>query len=195
MCGQSAVIDRTDIDGVVEIRPRIFADERGHFIETWQHRRYEDAGIDTVWVQDNQSLSLQPGTIRGLHLQLAPFGQAKLVRVCAGSIFDVAVDLRYGSPTYGRWVGRELSAERGNQLFIPDGFAHGFVTLAADTVVAYKVSAPYTPTAERSILWNDPALAIDWPLHGEPKLSAKDAAAAALVGLVAELGQEGIRPA
>ena len=130
---------------------------------------------DVTFVQDNQSLSSVPGTVRGLHFQLDPFAQGKLVRCIAGSIFDVAVDIRSGSPTYGQWVGTELSAETGDQLWIPAGFAHGFATLKPDTVIHYKVTATYSAAHDRGLLWNDPAIGIAWPVaEANAVLSDKD---------------------
>lgn len=163
---------------VLEIVPRRFGDDRGFFAETYSAARFGAAGLPMDWVQDNQSLSRQPFTLRGLHYQEAPFAQTKLVRVVRGRIFDVAVDIRGGSPSFGRWVGLELSAEAFNQILVPAGFAHGFLTLEPDTEVFYKVDAPYSAAHDRAIRWNDPAIAIEWPLGGaEPVLSAKDEAA------------------
>lgn len=156
------------------VKPRRFGDERGWFSESWSRERYRTLGIDIEFVQDNHSLSRDPGTLRGLHWQAPPHAQAKLIRCVAGAIWDVAVDVRRGSPTYGRWVSAELSADNGHQLFVPIGFAHGFVTLQPDTQVEYKVSAPYTPAAEGGVMWNDDALALPWPLAGAPILSDKD---------------------
>lgn len=163
------------IDGVIEIRPRRFADERGFFSEVWNLVRWSEAGIDVDFVQDNHSLSRQRGVLRGLHYQAQPMAQAKLVRVTRGSIFDVAVDIRQGSPTMGQWVSALLSAGEWNQLFVPEGFAHGFVTLEPDTEVQYKVSAPYSPEHDRGIRFDDPDLGIDWPVPAEELiLSEKD---------------------
>lgn len=175
--------------GVLEVTPKRFGDARGFFAETWQRDQFAAAGIDVSWVQDNQSRSTERGVLRGLHLQIAPAAQQKLIRVLKGAIFDVAVDVRPGSPSFGAWVTRELSAKAFNQLLIPAGFAHGFLTLTPEVEVFYKVDAPYMPTAERSIRWNDPALAIPWPLPaGEvPLLSSKDAAAPTLAHVAAEL--------
>lgn len=171
--------------GVVEVVPQRFGDSRGFFAETWQRDGFRAAGIAIDWVQDNQSFSSEIHVLRGLHFQRAPQPQAKLIRVLRGAVFDVAVDVRPGSESFGRWVSRVLSAEAFNQLFIPAGFAHGFLTLTPGTEVLYKVSAPYAPDCERSIAWNDPALAIAWPLAPgeEPQLSAKDAAAPPLAAL------------
>jgi dTDP-4-dehydrorhamnose 3,5-epimerase len=158
-----------------------FRDERGWFSETYNARRLAKVGISEIFLQDNHSHSVYSGTIRGLHLQAPPHAQAKLVRCAKGAIWDVAVDLRSSSPTYGRWVGATLTATGGEQLYIPVGFAHGFVTLTDDVHVLYKASETYAPAAERIIAWNDPELAIDWPLGmGEPTLSPKDAAASGL---------------
>jgi dTDP-4-dehydrorhamnose 3,5-epimerase len=171
------IVNPTNIPGVLEIEPQVFADARGRFIETWHGSRYESAGITSIWVQDNQSHTVQAGTIRGLHLQIGAAAQAKLVTVCHGIIFAVVVDLRWTSATYRRWVGLEVSAQRGNQLFVPRGFAHGFLTLENDCIVNYKVDAPYAVRAERVIRWDDPDIAIEWPCAAEPILSEKDAAA------------------
>lgn len=164
-----------DLPGVLEIRPRKFGDQRGFFAETYNREGFALAGINLEWVQDNQSLSAAPYTLRGLHYQEPPFAQDKLVRVLKGRILDVAVDIREGSPTFARWVGLEVSAERFNQILVPAGFAHGFLTLEPDTEVLYKVSAPYSAEHDRSIRWDDPAIAVEWSLGGsEPLLSEKD---------------------
>ena len=170
----------TDIADVIEIRPKRFGDDRGWFSETYRRDLFTAAGIDLEFVQDNESFSAPVGTLRGLHYQLAPVAQDKLVRVVRGSILDVAVDIREGSPTFGQHVTCELSAAASNQLFVPAGFAHGFLTLTPDVHVAYKVTSLYSAAAERTIRWNDPALGIDWPtVDGvdEPTLSERDAAA------------------
>jgi len=162
---------------VISITPRAFSDPRGWFSETYHQHRFAEAGIDADFCQDNQSYSKVAGVIRGLHYQRPPFAQAKLVRCVRGSIWDVAVDARRGSPTYGNWVGAELSAENRRQLYIPVGFLHGFVTLEDETEVAYKVSAFYDPTSDGGIGWNDPDIGIPWPLDAlEPLVSDKDAA-------------------
>ena len=163
--------------GVLEIIPRRIGDSRGFFAETWQRQRFAEYGITTDWLQENQSFSAEQYVLRGLHLQCPPFVQAKLVRVLNGSIFDVAVDVRPGSSSFGKWVACVLSASAFNQLLIPEGFAHGFLTLEPGVEVFYKVSAPYTPDCERCIMWNDPKLAIAWPLEKDvqPVLSGKDA--------------------
>jgi dTDP-4-dehydrorhamnose 3,5-epimerase len=163
------------IPGLKLLRPKKLADARGFFSEVYNARAMQAAGIDTAFVQDNQSYSTAAGTIRGLHFQLPPHAQAKLVRVVRGRVLDVAVDLRRGSPTYARHVSVELSAESWTQLLIPVGFAHGFCTLEPDTEVFYKVSAHYAPEADAGVAWNDPDLAISWPLAAAaPVLSDKD---------------------
>ena len=163
---------------MVEIRPRKFGDERGFFSQVWSAEDMAGAGLELDFVQDNHSYSAARGVLRGLHYQVAPAAQHKLVRVSRGSIFDVAVDVREGSPTFGKWVGLTLSAELWNQLLVPVGFAHGFVTLEDDTEVQYKVTAPYRPELERSIRFDDPRIAVEWPVAaGDVRLSAKDEAA------------------
>ncbi|MEO0329224.1 MAG: dTDP-4-dehydrorhamnose 3,5-epimerase [Pseudomonadota bacterium] len=165
----------TDLDGVVEISPRKFGDERGFFSETWNSQRLEDHGISLNFCQDNHSYSKDKNVLRGLHYQLPPFAQDKLVRVTRGSVLDVAVDIRKGSPTYGKWVSVILSADKWNQFLVPSGFAHGFLTLEPDTEFLYKVTASYSPDHDRSIRFDDPAIGIDWP--GDPAsfiLSEKD---------------------
>lgn len=176
------------LEGVVEIIPAKAGDARGFFSETWSRQRFMDQSLPVDWAQDNQSLSAEKGTLRGLHFQVAPFAQDKLIRVLKGSIFDVAVDLRRGSPTYGKWVSCVLTAEAFNQLLVPRGFAHGFLTLEPATEVFYKVSAPYAPQWDRAIRFDDPAIAIDWPLSGAaPMLSAKDRAAPLLSGIASSI--------
>jgi dTDP-4-dehydrorhamnose 3,5-epimerase len=168
-------IRHLDLPGVALLRPRQFADQRGSFTETYNEKTFRAAGITTKFVQDNQSFSAKRGTIRGLHFQLPPAAQTKLVRVLRGSVYDVAVDLRAGSPAYGRWVGETLTADGGEQLFVPRGFAHAFCTLEADTVVAYKVDDFYAPASDSGLIWNDPTLAIDWPVAADDVvLSDKD---------------------
>lgn len=158
------------------VRPRRHGDARGFFIETYNQRDLAEAGITDVFVQDNHSLSETAGTVRGLHFQSPPFAQAKLVRCSAGRLYDVAVDVRAGSPTYGRHVAVELSAENSWQLYVPVGFAHGFMTLEPATEAQYKVSAGYSPAHDNGIFWNDPALGIAWPLPASKAvLSDKDA--------------------
>lgn len=164
----------TNIREVVLLEPRVLADERGYFLETWSRMRYAEAGIDTAFVQDNLSFSRQ-GVLRGLHFQ-NPMAQGKLVSVACGAVFDVAVDIRQGSPTFGEWVGRELSEENHRQMYVPEGFAHGFLVMSETALVSYKCTRPYSPMDERALRWNDPDLGIDWPVV-HPVLSVKDAAA------------------
>lgn len=167
----------TLIPAVKLIRPARHVDHRGFFAETFSRRTLAEAGIGHDWVQDNHSLSRAKGTVRGLHFQVPPFAQAKLVRVVRGAVLDVAVDLRHGSPSYGRHVAAVLDAESGDALYIPEGFAHGFCTLEPDTEVAYKVSEYYAPTHDRGVRWNDRQLAIDWPACADAALlSARDRA-------------------
>lgn len=163
--------------GLVVLEPRRFSDERGYFEETWNRQHFRDTGIDVDFVQDNSSMSVKPGTLRGLHFQAPPHAQDKLVRCTRGAIFDVAVDIRRGSPTYGRWTGIELTPENGRQFFIPKGFLHGFVTLSPRTEVQYKCSDHYAPACDGSVRWD--SLDIAWPLQAAPILSAKDATATA----------------
>ncbi len=171
-------VRKLGLAGVVEILPDRFDDERGFLSETWNAVRFAEAGIDIAWVQDNHSLSAAPFVLRGLHYQMPPFAQAKLVRVVRGAIFDVAVDIRHGSPDFGKWAGLEVSRERWNQILVPEGFAHGFLTLTPDTEVVYKTSAVYSPEHDRVLRYDDPDIGIAWPLGGEvPVLSKKDAAA------------------
>ena len=164
-----------EIADLIELTPRRFADERGFFSEIYNEARFAKAGITARFVQDNVSLSVTKGVVRGLHFQTPPAAQAKLLRVARGAIFDVGVDLRRSSPTYGRWAGVILSADKWNQLYLPEGFAHGFMTLEDNTEVSYKVSALYSPELDRSIRWDDPAIGIEWPAGLHPILSAKDA--------------------
>ena len=164
------------ISPVVKISTRRFVDSRGWFSETYSEARLAEMGIDVRFVQDNHSMSTQAGTVRGIHFQGPPHVQAKLVQCLKGSIMDYAVDLRCGSPTYGQWASALLSAENGDQLYIPAGFGHAFMTLVDDVEVAYKVSAPYAPSSEGGVKWNDASIAIDWPLDQiDARLSAKDA--------------------
>lgn len=170
--------NRLAIPDVIEVTPPRFGDSRGFFSEVFKRPAFEQQGIAIDWVQDNQSFSAQQGTVRGIHYQTPPFAQAKLIRVLRGAIHDVAVDLRRDSPSYGQWVGLELSADKWNQLLVPVGFGHAFMTLTPDVEVIYKVSAPYSSAHEGAILWNDPDLAIAWPDPGvAPMLSDKDLAA------------------
>ncbi len=162
------------IPEVVLVQPRVFRDSRGCFIQTYQASAYRAAGLDAEFVQDNRSVSRR-GVLRGMHYQLPPFAQGKLVSVTLGAIWDVAVDVRRGSATFGRWVGLELTAESGSLLWIPPGFAHGFVVLSEEAHFVYKCTAEYAPASERGFRWDDPALAIDWPLR-DVTVSARDAA-------------------
>ncbi len=161
----------TTLPGVLIVEPDVFEDSRGFFFESYSLQKYAEHGISDTFVQDNHSLSVR-GTLRGLHYQAEP-GQAKLVRVARGSVFDVAVDIRWGSPTFGKWVGVELSAENKRQLYIPVGFAHGFCVTSEVAEFLYKCSSYYAPDLERGIAWDDPALAIAWPAE-EPILSDRD---------------------
>ncbi|MGF1549986.1 MAG: dTDP-4-dehydrorhamnose 3,5-epimerase [Sphingomonadaceae bacterium] len=175
---------------VLEIIPSRHGDGRGFFSEVWNHKVWAEAGVALDFVQDNHSWSAARGVLRGLHYQLPPFAQDKLVRVARGAIFDVAVDIRPGSPSYGRWTGLTVSAEKWNQILVPAGFAHGLVTLEPDTHVLYKVTAPYSAAHDRAIRYDDPAIGIDWPLPaGELTLSERDAAAPLLAD--AETGVRG----
>lgn len=174
-------IESTPIEGLLQLTPRRFGDHRGFFAETYKAHVLVEYGINEQFVQDNHSLSTQVGTLRGLHFQVPPHAQAKLVRCGRGALFDVAVDIRKGSNTYGKWFGAELSFENGRQLFIPAGFAHGFVTRAPDTEIVYKCSDYYVPEAEGALRFDDPEIGIDWRLNGVPAiLSEKDAAAGLL---------------
>lgn len=167
-------VKETGLPGVLEILPRRLGDERGFFSEVWSGLRFREAGIDLDFVQDNHSRSAR-GVLRGLHYQMEPVAQTKLVRVSRGSVFDVAVDIRRSSPTFGEWTGLILSAEKWNQLLVPAGFAHGFLALEDGSEVQYKVTAPYSPEHDRGINPDDPAIGIEWPLpRSEWLLSAKD---------------------
>ena len=170
----------TKIAGLLIIEPKVFGDERGFFFESYNEQAFNEAtGVSPRFVQDNHSKSVK-GVLRGLHYQLPPKAQGKLVRVVQGEVFDVAVDIRKGSPTYGQWVGEVLSADNKKQLWIPPGFAHGFFTLSDTAEFLYKTTDYWSPEHERAIIWNDATLNIDWPLKGiEPTLAAKDAAAVA----------------
>lgn len=182
-------IEQTALPGVVILTPARFGDDRGFFSETWSRKRLAEAGIDLDFVQDNHSLSARAGTLRGLHFQSPPHAQAKLVRCGRGVLWDVAVDIRAGSPTYGQWVGVELSAANGRQLLIPAGFLHGFVTRTDETEIVYKCSDYYAPDCDGAVAWN--SVGIDWGLTGEPVLSAKDAAAVALADFKTPFTWEG----
>lgn len=164
-----------EIEGVRLIVPDRHGDERGFFSEVYNRKRFAEWGIDDVFVQDNHSLSVTPGTVRGLHFQVDPHPIAKLVRVIRGRIWDVVVDLRHGSPTFGRHVALELSADNWRQIYVPEGCAHGFSTLEPDTEVAYKVTDHWSAAVDKGVLWNDPDLGIDWKLgSAEPVLSDRD---------------------
>jgi dTDP-4-dehydrorhamnose 3,5-epimerase len=168
-------VETTAIADVLVLRPKKHGDHRGFFSEVFKSDVLAAHGVDLPWVQDNHSMSAARGVVRGLHFQTAPFAQAKLLRVVRGAIFDVAVDIRVGSPTFGRHVGVELSADNWAQLYVPIGFAHGFCTLTSDTEVIYKVTAPYAPAHEGGLPWSDPDLAIDWPITPqEATLSPRD---------------------
>ena len=172
------------IPDVLEVIPDRLGDSRGFFSETYSQAKFEQAGVKLNWVQDNHSYSASAGVLRGLHYQAPPFAQDKLVRVVRGAILDVAVDIRHGSPTYGRWVSLRLSPADWNQILVPKGFAHGFLTLAPETEVIYKVSAYYSPEHDRGLLWNDPALGIVWPVGpSDALLSDKDGRQPALAEL------------
>ncbi len=181
----------TNLPGVLELIPRRFGDARGWFSETWNARSLADHGLRYEFVQDNESFTAQAGTLRGLHYQAPPHAQAKLVRCAAGRILDVAVDVRRGSPFFGQWTARELTAEGGEQLLIPEGFLHGFVTLTADCIVTYKCSNFYAPVADGSVRWD--SVGIDWGLDSAPLLSAKDAAAPAFEGWETPFTWDGAR--
>lgn len=170
-------IRRLALDGLVEIVPKRFSDERGFFSEVWRDDWVAELGAEVRFVQDNHSYSRFRGVVRGLHYQKPPAAQAKLVRVVRGAIFDAVVDIRRDSPTFAQWTGVQLSADKWNQLYVPEGFAHGFMTLEDHTEVLYKVSAAYEPTLDRGIRFDDPAIGIQWPIGIDPILSAKDVAA------------------
>jgi len=166
---------KLEIPQIIVFTPKTFGDNRGFFSETFNKNTWSDFGLDLEFVQDNHSLSAEKGTVRGLHFQAPPHAQDKLLRVVSGAVFDVAVDIRHGSPTFGKWVSAIISAENWNQILIPAGFAHGFCTLQPDTQVLYKVTDFYSPDHEFGIRWNDPALGIDWPVgENEAVLSDKD---------------------
>ena len=168
---------KTKIEGLLIVKPQIFGDERGFFVETYNKKRYQESGVEPEFVQDNFSKSSK-GVLRGLHFQKPPFAQGKLVQVIVGKVLDVAVDIRYGSPTFGEWVSVELSAEDKKQFWIPEGFAHGFVALEDDTIFNYKCTNFYAPESEGAIAWDDKDLNVDWQLEkygiAEPIVSEKD---------------------
>ena len=171
-------IEQTALPGVLILTPARFGDARGFFSESWNKARLAEHGIEMEFVQDNHSLSTRVGSVRGLHFQAPPHAQDKLVRCGRGALFDVAVDIRKGSPTYGHWFGVELSAENGRQLLVPKGFLHGFVTRAPDTEICYKCTDYYAPECDGAVRWD--SCGIDWGIDGNPVLSAKDATAPAL---------------
>lgn len=172
------------IEGPLIIEPKVFGDDRGFFMESWSEAGFAERGLDLNFVQDNHSRS-QKGVLRGLHFQ-NPGSQGKLVRVVNGAVFDVAVDLRRSSPNFGKWAGVTLSAENKRAFWVPEGFAHGFLTLEDDTDFLYKCTTPYSPESEHSLAWNDPAVDIEWPLDGnQPLLSQKDSNAQALADVAA----------
>jgi len=181
----------TRLAGLLLIEPKRHGDHRGFFAETYSQRAYAALGVDATFVQDNHSVSAALGTVRGLHFQAPPAAQAKLVRCGRGAIFDVAVDIRRGSPTYGRWAGYTLSAENGVQLYIPVGFAHGFATLELDSEIIYKCSDYYALETEGALRWDDPDIGINWPLTSAPVLSKKDATAPLLAGFNSPFTFEG----
>jgi dTDP-4-dehydrorhamnose 3,5-epimerase len=170
----------TKLDGVKIIEPKVFEDNRGFFLESYNKNTWKEHGIDIEFIQDNQSLSREPGVIRGLHFQEEPYAQTKLVRVLQGEIYDVAVDLRKDSKTFGQWIGVYLSDRNQRQLLIPKGFAHGFCTITPNTQVFYKVDQVYSKKHERGIIWNDATFNIDWPVTN-PILSEKDKTLSAFI--------------
>jgi dTDP-4-dehydrorhamnose 3,5-epimerase len=162
----------TELPGVLLIEPRVFGDDRGWYFESWQHERYAEHGIDGPFVQDNQAYSKR-GILRGLHIQ-NPHGQGKLVQVMRGEVFDVAVDVRRGSPNFGHWIGVRLSGDAKQQLWVPPGFLHGYLVTSDDALFAYKCTDVYHPETQFSVRWDDPDIGIDWPLDGGPVLSGQD---------------------
>ena len=170
-------IETTSLSDVMILTPKRFGDDRGWFMETFNAARVAEAGLNLSFVQDNHSMSAKVGTLPGLHFQTPPHAQDKLVRCSKGAILDVAVDIRRGSPTYGKWVGVELSEANGKQLLVPKGFLHGFVTRSENTEVQYKCTDVYAPDCDGGIRWDDPEIGIDWGLTGDPVLSAKDTVA------------------
>lgn len=188
-------VARQSISDILVVTGERYRDPRGWFRETYNGRSFADAGIGVAFVQDNESCSIQVGTVRGLHYQLPPFGQAKLVRVLHGSILDVVVDLRIDSPTFGRHVAVQLDASLDQALFVPVGFAHGFCTLADHTVVSYKVSTLYAPQYERGIRWDDPALGIRWPITSEAAVVSQKDAELPLFGSLGRKDLFGLMPA
>lgn len=188
-------IETTALPGVMVLTPARHEDVRGFFSECWNRQTLAEAGIDVDFVQDNQSLSARAGTVRGLHCQAPPRTQVKLVRCGRGALLDISVDIRRGSPTFGKWVSVELSAENGRQLLVPHGFLHGFVTLCDDTEIIYKCSDYYSPDCDRVVAWNDPDLGVDWGIGAEAViLSAKDRAAPRLTQFDNPFRWEGMLP-
>ena len=181
----------TELPGVLIIEPDRFGDTRGFFSESWNRRRMAGHGVEIDFVQDNHSMSVEPGTLRGLHFQVPPHAQAKLVRCGRGAFMDVVADIRHGSPTFGRWLGVDLSFQNGRQLLVPEGFLHGFVTRQPETEIIYKCSDYYAPDCDATVRYDDPDLAIDWGLDGPPILSDKDADAPRLRDLPAYFTWEG----
>lgn len=167
-------IEQTYIKDLIICQPKVIGDHRGWFCETYNQEKFHSLGLEYHFIQDNQSFSAVKGTLRGLHYQLAPFAQTKLIRCTRGAIYDVAVDLRKSSSTYQQWFGIELTAENQYQLLVPQGFAHGFMTLSEDVEVQYKVDAFYSQAHDRSLLWSDETIGIKWPLDVEPIVSEKD---------------------
>lgn len=167
-------LEAFSISGLKKVTPARFGDTRGYFSEVFKLEWFRENVANVEFVQDNESMSAQVGTIRGLHFQAEPFAQGKLVRCIRGRLLDVAVDIRTGSPTFGQWAAVELSQDNGEQLWVPAGFAHGFMTLAADTVISYKVTAPYSAAHDRGVKWDDPAIGINWPKIGDFVMSDKD---------------------
>lgn len=167
-------LEAFSISGLKKITPARFGDTRGYFSEVFKREWFRENVANVEFVQDNESMSAQAGTVRGLHFQAEPFAQGKLVRCIRGRLLDVAVDIRTGSPTFGQWAAVELSPDNGEQLWVPAGFAHGFMTLAADTVISYKVTAPYSAAHDRGVKWDDPAIGINWPKIGDSVMSDKD---------------------
>lgn len=182
-------IEETGLPGLKVLTPARFGDARGFFSESWNRRRMQDAGLDLDFVQDNHSLSVQAGTLRGLHFQAPPAAQDKLVRCGRGALFDVAVDIRKGSPAYGKWFGIELTAENGKQLLVPKGFLHGFLTRVPETEVIYKCTDYYAPDCDGAVAWD--SCGIDWEIEGSPILSEKDAAAPVLADFDSPFSWEG----
>lgn len=190
--GRRVQVEKTKLEGVLLLTPRRFEDARGFFSESWNKRVMADLGLDFNWVQDNHSLSKEPGTVRGLHFQAPPHAQDKLVRCGRGALFDVAVDVRRGSPTYGQWVGYELSSQNGRQLLVPKGFLHGFATCVPDTEVVYKCSDYYNAESDGAVRFDCPEIGIDWNLDDlEPVLSPKDSSAPGLKAFHSPFEYEG----